>query len=237
MNYLLTPFDHHFDLGFGAVANSFKYAGDAVLSPQSDSPSLNKHLPTSYLHRHAIELYLKSGIIIFHKKFQLSYGEEPFDGEPRVQIGVKWKRMFEVHGLQDLYRYLCVLVSDRAVYLSEHTRLEDWTFPPELNDWIAQIDAIDWSSTFWRYPVTKHSNQDQNKSINKVGDWASMVTGIAERSKPLKAFLVVNENEEVVQAFQHDDELAQSMSDSLQKTVDFFYSCHAAMRMELTGGW
>lgn len=237
MNYLLTPFDQHFDLGFGAVANSFKYAGDAVLSPQSDSPNLNKYLPASYLHRHAIELYLKSGIIIFHKKFQLPYGEEPFHSEPKVQIGVKWRRMYDVHGLLDLYRYFCVLVSDRAAYLSEHTRLEDWSFPPELNDWIAKIDATDWSSTFWRYPVTKHPSHDQNKSINKEGDWESLIEGMAERSTPLKAVLVVNENQEVVKAFQHDDELAQAMTGALQNAVDFFYACHAAMRAELTDGW
>ena len=128
VNYLLTPIDQHFDLGFGSVANSFKHAADSVLSSQSESPSLNAHLPASFLYRHSIELFLKSGIIIFHRKFQIPFDQEPSDSEPKVVVGSKWKPMYSVHGVQDLYFYFRSLVFRHAEYLAEHTRT-NWEFP------------------------------------------------------------------------------------------------------------
>ena len=206
------------------------------MSPQSDSPSLNPHLPASFLYRHAIELFLKSGIVIFHRKFQLPFGEKPFDSEPMVLVKTKWQQIRTVHGLQDLYDYFRSLVSSQAGYLSTHTRT-DWSFPSKLDAWISDIDATDSTSTFFRYPFTKHRNQDDNKSIHKEGNFDSMVAGIGEGAKPLKAFLVVDENNEVVKAFHFDDELAKSMTATLRNTADLLYGCHAAMRGELTGGW
>lgn len=235
VNYLLMPLDQQFDLGFGYVANSFKDAGDTVISPQSESPNLNPHLPASFLYRHAIELFLKSGIIIFHRKFRLPFGEKPFDGEPMVLVRTKWKPMYKVHGLQDLYNYFRVLLSSQASYLSAHTRT-DWRVPPKLDAWILDIDATDSTSTFFRYPVTKHRNQDSNKSIHKEGSFDSMLAGIGNGAKPLKAFLVVNESDEIVKAFHYDDELAKSMTTTLRNAADVLYGLHAAMRWELTGG-
>lgn len=236
MNYLLMPLDQQFDLGFGSVANSFKYAGDAVMSPQSDSPSLNPHLPASFLYRHAIELFLKSGIVIFHRKFQLPFGDEPFDGEPKVLVKKKWKLMRTVHGLQDLYDYFRSLVSSQAAYLSMHTST-DWSFPSKLDAYISDIEATDSTSTFFRYPFTKHRDQDNNKSIHKEGNFDSIVAGIGEGSKPLKAFLVMDENDDVVNAYHYDDELAKAMTATLKSAADLLYGYHAAMRWELTGGW
>lgn len=129
MNYLLTPLEQHFDLGFGSVANSFKHAADLVLSSQSESPTLNSHLPASFLYRHSIELFLKSGIIIFHRKFQIPFDQKPHNSEPKVLVGQEWKTMYSVHGVQDLYSYFRSLVSRHAEYLAEHTRTI-WEFPP-----------------------------------------------------------------------------------------------------------
>lgn len=229
------PLNQQFDLGFGSVANSFKYAGDAVMSPQSDSPSLNPHLPASFLYRHAIELFLKSGIVIFHLKFQLPFGKESFNSEPMVLVKTKWKQIRTVHGLQDLYDYFRSLVSSQVDYLSTHTRT-DWSFPSKLDAWISDIDATDSTSTFFRYPFTKYRDQDDNKSIHKEGNFDSMVAGIGEGAKPLKAFLVVDENNEVVKAFNFDDELAKAMTAKLRGAADLMYGFHAAMRAELTGG-
>lgn len=236
MNYLLMPLDQQFDLGFGIVGNSFKHAGDSVMSPQSESPDLNPHLPASFLYRHAIELFLKSGIIIFHRKFQLPFGDEPFDGEPKVPVRGKWKAMYTVHGLQDLYSYFRSLFANHASYLAQHTRT-NWSFSPELDRWIAEIEATDSTSTFFRYPVTKHRKEDTNKSINKEGDFEDMLAGIGNAAKPLKAFLVVNQGDEVVKAFQYDADLVKSMTETLRNAADQLYGCHAAMRGELTGGW
>lgn len=236
MNYLLTPLDQHFDLGFGSVANSLKHAADSVLSSQPESPSLNAHLPASFLYRHSIELFLKSGIIIFHRKFQIPFDQEPSDSEPKVVVGRKWKPMFSVHGVQDLYSYFRSLVSRHAEYLAEHTRTS-WEFPPELDRWVSEIEATDSTSTFFRYPVTKHKAQDANKSVHRTSDVDRVLSQLEKGAKPVKAFLVLGNGDEILKTFTFNDELAKAMTSVLRDTANLFYGCHAAMRGELTGGW
>lgn len=46
------------------------------------TPALLKHLPQNYLLRHAIELFLKSGIIIVHRRFKIPFGTEDHDSSP-----------------------------------------------------------------------------------------------------------------------------------------------------------
>lgn len=93
MLYLFTPIDEHFDKGFGAVADSFHEAGDALLDSECTKNILNGHLPVSFLFRHAIELYLKGSILILHKHIRIPYGKYPFDEEPYVLVGEKWRKM------------------------------------------------------------------------------------------------------------------------------------------------
>ncbi|WP_374243533.1 hypothetical protein [Zoogloea sp.] len=236
MNYLLTPLDQHFDLGFGSVANSFKHAADSVLSSQSESPSLNAHLPASFLYRHSIELFLKSGIIIFHRKFQIPFDQEPFDGEPKVVVGTKWKPMYSVHGVQDLYTYFRSLLSGHAEYLEKHTST-NWEFPPELDGWVSEIEATDSTSTFFRYPVTKHKTQDANKSVHRESNVDKVLSQLEKGAKPVKVFLVVGASDEILKTFTFNDELAKAMTSILRDTANLFYGCHAALRGELTGGW
>jgi hypothetical protein len=236
VNYLLTPLDQHFDLGFGSVANSFKYAADVVLSSQSESPSLNAHLPASFLYRHSIELFLKSGIIIFHRKFQIPFDQESSDTEPKVVVGEKWKPMYSVHGIQDLYSYFRKLSSRHAVYLAEHTHT-NWEFPPELDPWISEIEATDSTSTFFRYPMTKHKAQDANKSVHHESNVNKVLSQLGEGAKPVKAFLILGDDNEIVKTFTFNDELAKATATVLRETANFFYCYHAAMRGELTGGW
>lgn len=82
MYYLLAPLDKHYDRGFGAVANSFMEAADDLQEDAATGATfLNRHLPISFLYRHAIELFLKSGIIILHKRLRIPYGTE---GDPEV---------------------------------------------------------------------------------------------------------------------------------------------------------
>lgn len=236
MNYLLTPIHQHFDLGFGSVANSYKHAADSILSSKSKSPSLNAHLPASFLYRHSIELFLKSGIIIFHRKFQIPFDQEPSDSEPKVVVGSKWRPMYSVHGVQDLYFYFRSLVSRHAEYLAEHTRT-NWEFPPELDHWISEIEATDSTSTFFRYPVTKHKAQDANKSVHHESNVDRMLSQLEKGAKPVKAFFVLGEGDEIVKTFTFNDELAKAMTIVLKDTANLFYGCHAAMRGELTDGW
>jgi hypothetical protein len=235
VHYMMLPLDRHFDLGFGAVADSFKEAADALSASNESGPSLGAHLPISFLYRHAIELYFKSAIIIFHRKFNLSYGEIPSSGEPRVPIEGKWKPMYNVHGLQPLYEHFRSLFARHATYLAEYTNT-DWSFPDELARWISEIEETDSSSTFFRYPVTRHGKKDKDKSAIREDTYDNMLTNFAKRQTPLNAFLVVNQDYEVVEAFSHDSTPAKVVISTLSNVAQLLYGCHAALVGELTGG-
>lgn len=235
-HYMLTPLEQHFDLGFGSVADSFKGASDAVLSAPQESRDMNDHLPASFLYRHSIELYFKSGIIIFHKKFKIPYGTVPYDGEPQVRIAQKWKPMYQVHALSELYPHWRQLFSDHAEYLKENTRT-DWTFPPEFEAWISEIEAWDSTSTFFRYPVTKQREKDKDKSVIKSDHYLNIMSRMGPGEKPVKAFFVMNEKDEVTKAFYHEDQRVRATIETLKQASELLYGCHAAMRGELTDGW
>lgn len=235
MHHLFTPLDQHFDSGFGAVADSFRHAADSLLQSNEESPFLNAHLPISFLYRHAIELYLKSAILIFHKKFKISYGRVPHDGEPHVLLDSKWKPMYSEHRIQKLYSYVRVLFSEQSEYLETQTRT-NWSFPNDLDDWIAKIEVADSSSTFFRYPVTKDKTKDKEKSAIRVDDFESMLAKVQSGSEPLKAFLVLDGDDQLRQAFSYDDSQSQEMIVTLKEVSNVLHGCHAALVGELTSG-
>lgn len=235
-HYMLTPLDQHFDLGFGSVADSFKEAADSLQHVPPEHRALNEHLPVSFLYRHAIELYLKSAIIIFHKKFKLPYGEAPCTREPHVLVGASWKPMYRVHSLGDLYPYFRRLFLDHMPYLENHTRT-DWVFAPELDRWISEIERQDSTSTFFRYPVTKHGDRDKDKSVMKADSHLNIMSRMGPGQPYQKVFLVLDEQDEVSQAYYYDDERAKGIIETLAQACDELYACHAALRAELTGGW
>lgn len=106
MHYLMTPLEKHYDCGFGAMANSFMEAADDLQETAKGGVTfLNRHLPISFLYRHAVELFLKSGILILHKRFEIPYGSHGVDGEPQVPLSGKWRPMYTVHDTAPLYAY------------------------------------------------------------------------------------------------------------------------------------
>jgi hypothetical protein len=235
VQYLFTPLDQHFDKGFGAVAGSFKKAADSLAQSTEGAPFLNAHLPISFLYRHAIELYLKSVILIFHKKLKIPYRTFPYDGEPHLLVDAKWKPLYNEHRILILYSYVRGLFSQQSEYLEAKTRT-DWSFPDELDDWIAKIEATDSTSTFFRYPVTKDKTKDKTKSAIREGDFESMLAKAKSGSKPLKAMLVLDSDNQIRQAFSHDDSQSQEMMAILNEVSNVLYGCHAALVGELTGG-
>jgi hypothetical protein len=234
MHYLLTPLETHYDQGFGAVANSFVHAADTVASPEHSGSTINAHLPASFLYRHAIELFLKSAIIIFHRKFDLPWGDGGDD--PKVPVGQKWKSMYSVHQLQPLLDRVITLIGDHQAYLAEHTRT-NWDMPDEVVKAIAHIDSIDGTSTFFRYPVTKDSARDKEKDSIKSDDYLNIVARMGPDSPPQKAFVVLDENDNVIQSYCLDRTKTDAALSLLQQAATTLYGFHAALRVELAGGW
>ncbi|QHG66232.1 hypothetical protein [Pseudomonas putida] len=234
MLYMLMPLDQHYDLGFGAVADSFKHAADSLNDP--DKPlHFNSNLPVSFLYRHAIELYLKSAIITLHRKFTIPYGDEPASSEPSVMVGKKRKPLYNVHGLGPLYAELRTLLNQKAEALAKvpHT---DWVLPPELDGWIAAIEATDSSSTYFRYPITKDPALDVKKSTMQREDTSKLIQRMHNGGQPVKALMMINDDYEVVESFTHDDSSAQEMLNILKETSELFYCLHAMMSYTLAGG-
>ncbi|MYM88438.1 hypothetical protein GTP91_14810 [Rugamonas sp. FT82W] len=234
MQYMMLPLNEHFDLGFGAVADSFMDAANA-LKEDGPTPFLNAHLPVSFLYRHAIELFLKSAITIFHRKLNLPYGEPPGSDEPQVPVHGKWKPMYTVHAVKPLHAYMRELFVHHADYLKAHTNT-DWSFPKELASWIDNIDATDSSSTFFRYPVTKHGNKDKEKSAIQKNDNADILSTIADRLQPLKMFMVTDSNDQILSTYTFENAQSQAMIETLSQAAELLSNCHAALVGELTGG-
>ncbi|MFB9159854.1 hypothetical protein [Chromobacterium violaceum] len=232
---MFTPLETHYDQGFGAVAISFVHAADVVAEPESSISSINSHLPASFLYRHAIELFLKSGIIILHRKLNIPWGSGVSD-EPQVPVAGKWKPLYSVHNLTPLYEHLAGLMQEHAEYLTSTTNTK-WVFPTEFTAWINEIDATDSSSTFFRYPVTKHADRDGQKSSIKAEDYHQIIARMGPDAPPQKAFFVLDENDNVVHSYRLDRMQVNEKLDVLHNTANCLYGCHAAMRAELTDDW
>ncbi|QIO05746.1 hypothetical protein [Acinetobacter shaoyimingii] len=100
------PLALQIDLGFGATADSFYCAAQAL-----DDNKHSKYgfgigggkLPILYLYRHSIELYLKSAITLIHKvsikKAKTGNGED----FPKLIENGKDKKIFNVHSIKILF--------------------------------------------------------------------------------------------------------------------------------------
>src|SRR5690554_3997430 len=100
MLYMFTPLEEHPDKGFGAMADSFEEA--AKILSKSENTLEKAHLPINYLRRHAIELFLKSIIILLHTKFEIPYGDNPDTSTPQVLVNDEWKLMNRIHSIRQL---------------------------------------------------------------------------------------------------------------------------------------
>src|SRR5438445_8595459 len=110
MYYDLTPLHTHIDFGFGATGEAFKEAADRLEGQVPERGGVfNEQLPINYLRRHAIELFLKSGIVIIHRRLKLPYGPEPASGTPHAFVDGKWKPFHQLHSVKRLWTYLSSL--------------------------------------------------------------------------------------------------------------------------------
>jgi len=235
MNYLLTPLHKHADLGFGATADSYKDAADYLEVNGAELAHFNGHLPINFLRRHAIELYLKSAIIIFHRVLKLSFGTEPWDSDPMVRVdGTRWRPLYKTHSIKTLHNYFSQLFVEHQDFLASHTRA-DWSFPAELVGQINTIEVFDPDGTHSRYPVTKDAAIDQVKSSIAQKSVDELLAMKEEKKEPVKAFLIVNDNDEIVQSFSFNRDPMPELTAALKGAAETLHDCHAAMRGELTG--
>lgn len=239
MNYLLAPLHAHFDFGFGATGNAFKDAADE-LDKSSDAKKdnlFNANLPINFLYRHAIELYLKSAIVIFHRRLKLPYGAAPFDADPMVLVDGDWRPFNRVHSIAILWTYVEKLFQDHADWLAESTKA-DWSLSADVASQVSIIETHDPRSTFFRYPTTKDLNSDKSKSAMKELAQDELFDMVKKSDgKKVFAMIVEDKNKEFVSGYVYDDEPGMALNAVLREMAQMCANLHAAMRWEICGGW
>ena len=169
MIYMMTDISTHIDFGFGVTASSYLESAEKLEGIEGSSFRGNE-MPIMFLYRHSVELYLKSMIIIVHKKLKLSYKDESIkhDSEnPYVFDFVKseWRKITACHDIFTLYKYLINVVGEYQSLLEKIAPKGNWNISNIDNEkYIEIIKEYDFDSTYFRYPVTKQIHLDHQKS-------------------------------------------------------------------------
>lgn len=154
-------------------------------------------------------------------------------GYPTVQVEGEAKPLTSVHGLGPLYRALIAALTEHHVALAERARTAWLPTPPELEKAIAEIEHMDNRGVFFRYPTENNASKSNNKSITP--DQIS-VCGKGTQGY-LKAFVVVDQHDEIVEAFQYDPNLLTQELETLKVACEWLNCFHVGLRVELAGGW
>lgn len=188
----------------------------------------HRELPTCFLLRHAIELFLKSTLIVAHRSFTgigANYPAVLVDGKP--------KPMTNVHGVGPLYAALVKVLIEHQAELERRARTSWLPMPAELENAISEIDDMDARGVFFRYPTENNDTKSMNKPIT-----AKELTGWdSEQGGALKAFVVLNKHDEFVEAYRYDANLLTRELAVLLKACHWLNSYHVGLRVELAGGW
>ncbi len=227
MHWLLTPFDRHADDGFGAMGTAFKTSAETLLAQPRDSVT-HRELPTCFLLRHGAELFLKSGLIIAHRFLAKQSGSLP-----RVSVDGKRKPLTTVHGLAVLYAEFVGMLTQHRVALEAQAKTQWLPMPPELDAAIATIDGWDARGAFFRYPTESNAAKSANKTISsqELAEWDSSKRGA------VSALVVVNTDDEIVEAFRYDAQTLSEELKTLQTACQWLECFHVGLRVELAGGW
>lgn len=225
--YLFKPLDTHYDQGFGAIADSFQ-ASATVLKEQYNRSSLNGHLPICYLYRHSIELFLKGSIIIVHQGLKIPYGTEPYTSDPKISINGKLRSIFNIHEINVLYKYLSNILAENKselvnIYFS-------WEFSDDLALKIEQLDEIDLSSAYFRYPVDKKTDiYKKGKSAFKETTVKNIMNFAMQNQEPMKTMKILYTTGQGESVFVHDDSFTEEVMIILEEVADELETCHFAL--------
>ncbi len=236
MQYMMAPLDSHYDRGLGATGEAFMRAAMVVRDHDKNSLFLES-LPQGFLLRHAIELFLKSGIVIIHRKLKLPFNDQSPTSDPMVHIGNEWKPFNRVHSIADLYAYWKELVAAHEQELIAVSKNRpDMSLAPELDGWITLIEQTDPDGTYYRYPAIRDPNEDKDKSPFKEKTQETLFPK-KPSDKKVFALVVENEDREFLKAYSFDDEAGKATLDALLFVGDYLFNFHAMTRFEFTDGW
>lgn len=243
MNYQLTGIETHLDFGFGITAEAYYESAELLFEQKKEIKVFQLvEMPIGFLYRHSIELFLKSLIIIFHKKLQLPYDAEPFNSKkPKVFIGGVWVDLYDCHLIDELYNYWVDLLNTYQAQLQELSPKDDWTEVEQISKLIPTIAGYDRNSTYFRYPLTKNTSVDRKKytmqklSVKSFEQKLTSSKKVEDRKS--KMFMVLKDNDnEIVEAFERDENVLENITNALVKTSNYLMNIHIMSRVTLCNG-
>lgn len=244
--YMLAPLGEHYDDGLGAVADAFANAAKILRETNGGKKTFQwEHLPETYLLRHAIELYPKSGIVIVHRKLRMPYGAEPHTSDQPLMLTSSgtWEPLFHTHDLVRLFWYWKKLITEHKEKLVAKLEvpIEDgakgMAVPRELSRWIGKLGSIDPHGDYLRYPMSRNAGADPKKSPFKEVALHKVFPRKCKEGEYVKVMLVENSKGEVVQTFKYDSATGEDVAEAARQAAEMLSNYHAMMRFGLTGGW
>jgi hypothetical protein len=233
--YLLMPLSKHVDDGFGAVGRSFHEAADQLRQSNHEASArwMHGHLPINYLYRHAIELYLKSMIIVAHRRLRLPSTDGAYEPIPKIKVVNNFEKIHNVHGIQALYDEMKrIFVTNRD--LIAKIAKTDWAkIPEDLETSIATVESVDPGSTVFRYPTSDSPVADKQKSSFKNIETDVLLEKMNSDGPKQFALVMVNDNNEVVESFALDDKPMPELRDALVCAVGILSGAQLGVLMEL----
>ena len=247
MNFLLTGIELHPDLGFGITADSYYKSAEHLMDNHYEHYDVTQQaeIPQNFLFRHSIELYLKSLIIIFHRKLNIDYGTvDANSDEPEAFIDGKWKKLYSSHFIDKLYGYwLNMLLLPNLEKLKKLAPKGDWEEYEPITKLFEVISKYDRDSSYFRYPITKNAELDVEKNSmqkfktnNNLEDLIKEIQDKKGNKKGGMTMLIIDENDNITQAFHKTENVLPDVRDALKEVAYYFNAIHVMTRVTLCGG-
>lgn len=231
MLWEFTPLTAHYDFGLGAMANAFEDAAECIEKAVAENRFLNWTLPVCFLRRHAIELFLKSMLVILDRRFS---GVSRLE-EVRISVKGKLRPLTTIHSVGELYSNL---KSRLALYEEKWRPLSrtDWlNFPVELDSWIAEIEAADRKGTFFRYPDSSDPQGDEAKSMFRRSSVDEIIASISPDSIPGHTVLV-GDDDTVTEVYTENRDVLARELEILRTATTLLSAANFGLRTELADG-
>lgn len=246
MKYLMTGIELHPDFGFGITADAYYKSAEHLMENHFEHYDVTQQaeMPQNYLFRHTIELYLKSLIILFHKKLEIDYGTVPFDSdEPEANFDGNWRKLYTSHFIDKLYHYwLNELLLPNTEILEKLAPGGDWIEYKKITELFEIISKYDRDSSYFRYPITKNAGLDNHKySMQKfkATDLESFLDEIKDRKangKGKMTMLMLDNEDNITSAFSKEENILSDVRDALKEVAYYFNSIHVMCRVTLFDG-
>lgn len=237
-NYMLMPLEKQPDDGLGSVGRAFADAAKILLETKCEGSSAksNIHLPINFLFRHAIELYLKSMIVLIHRRLRLKDSKGKYTCIPEIVTGKKKKGLYNVHSIRILFEEMKRLVNIHEKMLA-NIAPTDWAkIPKELVGMIETIEASDPSSTVFRYPSTRNCDVDTKKSSFKEINPEKLKDVLNNDSAGTFSLVVVDKNNNITESYALDKNPLPKVRSALENATEILLCGHLGMLAELGPG-